>query len=190
MSILCYFSDVSRKYKFYNKEGLYFISFATIYWVDVFVRDEYFRVMVESLAYCRSEKGMEIYAYCIMPSHIHLIFRAKHSNPGDILRDFKAYTSKRLQSEIFNNSKESRKEWLLWMMEKAGKENSNIKSRQFWQQHNKPIELWSPEVIDQKVDYIHMNPVVAGFVSEPENWRYSSTIDYAGSRGELEIDYV
>lgn len=133
---------------------------------------------------------MEIYAYCIMPSHIHLIFRANQSNPGDLLRDFKTFTSKKLQNQIYENSQESRKEWLLWMMEKAGKANSNVKSRQFWQQHNKPIELWSPEVIDQKVDYIHMNPVIAGFVSEPEHWKYSSAGDYSGSKGIMEIDFI
>ncbi|MEQ8903919.1 hypothetical protein [Ekhidna sp.] len=73
-----------------------------------------------------------------------------------------------------------------------GKSNSNVSNRQFWQQHNKPIELWSPEVINQKVDYIHENPVEAGFVSEPEHWKYSSAIDidYAGGKGMLEIDFV
>jgi len=68
--------------------------------------------------------------------------------------------------------------------------NSNVKKRQFWQQHNKPIELWSPAVIDQKVDYIHNNPVEAGFVTEPHNWRYSSSIDYSGGIGMLEIDFI
>ncbi len=181
---------MSRKYKFYNKEGLYFVSFAIVYWIDVFVRDEYFNTVIESLKFCRKEKGMEIYAYCLMPSHVHLIFRAENSNPGDLLRDFKTYTSKKLQRQIFDNNQESRKEWILWMMEKAGKANSNVRSRQFWQQHNKPIELWSSEVIDQKLDYIHMNPVVSGFVSEPEHWKYSSAVDYAGGKGIIDIDSV
>jgi hypothetical protein len=68
--------------------------------------------------------------------------------------------------------------------------NSNVQHRQFWQQHNKPIELWSPEVIDQKVDYIHQNPVVAGYVLEAEHWKYSSAVDYSGGKGLLEIDYI
>ncbi len=131
---------MSRKYKFHNKEGLYFVSFATVYWVDVFIRDEYFDLIIQSLDFCRKNKGMEIYAYCIMTSHVHLIFRAKEANPGDILRDFKSFTSKEVQKIISENVQESRKEWLLWMMEKAGSQNSNIKKRQFLQQHNKPIE--------------------------------------------------
>ena len=166
---------MSRKYKFYNKEGLYFVSFVPIaigiYWIDVFVRDMYFYTLVESLDYCRKNKGMEIYAWCIMPSHVHLIFRGKENNPGDLLRDFKTFTSKKIQGLISENHQESRKEWILWLMERAGLKNSNVKKRQLWQQHNKPIELWSHEVIDQKVDYIHFNPVESGFVTEPHHWK-------------------
>ena len=179
---------MSRKYKFQNKEGLYFVSFATVYWIDVFVRDLYFSTVVESLDYCRKNKGMEIYSWCIMPSHIHLVFRSKDNIPGGLLRDFKTFTSKNLQKQIEENIEESRREWMLWMMERAGKNNSNVKNRQFWQQHNQPVELWSAKVIQQKVDYIHLNPVEAGFVLEPHHWKYSSTIDYSGGNGLLEID--
>ena len=56
---------------------------------------------------------MEIYGYCIMPSHIHLIFRAKNNNPSDIIRDFKTFTSKKIVRLIEENPQESRKEWLL-----------------------------------------------------------------------------
>ena len=181
---------MSRNYKFHNKEGLYFISFATINWIDVFVRDEYFMALVDSLAWCRKEKGMEIYSWCIMPSHVHLVFRAKDANPSELLKSFKTYTSKTLQQMIKEHPQESRREWILWFMARAGLKNSNVKNMQFWQQHNKPIELWSPEVIDQKVDYIHNNPVVAGFVTEAHYWKYSSAIDYSGGKGMLEIDFV
>jgi putative transposase len=78
-----------------------------------------------------------------MPSHIHLIFAAENNNPGDLLRDYKTHTSKELQSAIKVNAGESRREWLVWMFERAGQKNSNVKNGQFWQQNNKPIELWS-----------------------------------------------
>ena len=181
---------MSRKYKFYNKEGLYFVSFATINWIDLFVREQYFTIVVESLDYCRKNKGMEIYCWCIMPSHIHLIIRAKENNPDAVLGKFKEYTSKKLQKEIEGNQQESRREWMLKTMEQAGQKSSNVKNRQLWQHHNKPIELWSPEVIDQKVDYIHNNPVEAGFVAEPWHWKYSSAVDYSGGKGLLEIDFI
>jgi putative transposase len=100
-----------------------------------------------------------------VPSHIHLVFAAENNNPGDLLRDYKTHTSKELQAAIKNNPVESRREWLVWIacsdgevfsgFERAGQKNCNVKNGQFWQQNNKPIELWSSEVIDQKVDYIH-----------------------------------
>ena len=181
---------MSRKYKFYNQEGLYFVSFAVVYWLDVFVRDTYFGILVDSLDYCRKNKGLEIYAWCIMPSHVHLVLRAKENNPGVVLKEFKTFTSKKMQAAISENIQESRKEWLIWMMARAGLKNSNVQHKQFWQQHNKPIELWSPAVIEQKVNYIHHNPVEAGFVTEPYYWKYSSAIDYAGGKGLLEIDLI
>lgn len=181
---------MSRKYKFHNHEGLYFVSFATVYWINVFIRDMYFDILVQSLDYCRKNKGMEIYAWCIMPSHVHLIFSAKDNNPGELLKSLKTYTSKQLQLAIITNVQESRKEWLLWMMRRAGSKNSNVKNRQFWQQNNHPIELWSIEVIEQKLNYIHDNPVESGFVLEPHHWKYSSAIDYSGGKGLLDIDYL
>ena len=111
---------MSRKYKFHNPEGVYFVSFATVYWLDVFVWEQYFVTMVESLEYCRKNKGLELFAYSILPSHAHLIFRDKDYDPGKLLKEIKTHTSKKLQELIIDNPKESRKEWLLWMMEKAG----------------------------------------------------------------------
>lgn len=181
---------MSRKYKFHNQEGLYFVSFATVFWLDVFVREAYFLTVLESLRFCRERKGMRIYCYCIMPSHIHLIFRSEQGDPSGLLRDFKTFTSKELQRNIAENPTESRKEWLLWMMKHAAEEKRNVKTRQFWQHHNQPIELWSASVIDQKVDYIHMNPVQAGFVMEPQHWKYSSALDYSGGKGQLAIDWI
>jgi putative transposase len=181
---------MSRKYKSHNLEGIYFVSFATVYWLDIFIREQYFVAFVESLEYCLTNKGMELFAYYILPSHVHLIFRDKNNNPGRLLKELKTYTSKKLQELIIENPQESRKEWLLWMMERAGKQNSNVKNSQFWQQHNKPIELWSNEVIDQKLDYIHNNPVEAGFVIEPQSWKYSSAANYCGELGVIEIDLL
>src|SRR5215216_935691 len=101
-------SPVSRKYKFLNKEGLYFVSFATVNWIDVFTRPVYNEVITESLTYCKNNLGMEIYCWCIMPSHIHLIYRARDNNPEVILGGFKEFTAKKLVKEIEGNIQESR----------------------------------------------------------------------------------
>jgi len=56
---------MSRKYKFHNKEGLYFVSFATVYWIDIFTRHIYCDIIVDSLTYCKKNLGLEIYCWCI-----------------------------------------------------------------------------------------------------------------------------
>ncbi|HET8809999.1 MAG TPA: transposase [Flavobacteriaceae bacterium] len=181
---------MSRKYKFHNPTAAYFVSFATVYWIDVFTREDYFKIIANSLAFCRKEKGMELFAYCIMPSHLHLLFRSQNENPGGLLRDFKGFTSKNIVRAINENPQESRKEWMLWMFKKAGAKNSNVKEYQFWQQHNQPIELWSTPVIKQKLSYIHNNPIKSGFVKEAWEWKYSSARNYAEMDAVIAIDEV
>ena len=181
---------MSRNYKFKNNEGVYFVSFATVYWIDVFTREKYFAILIESIDYCRKDKGMELYAYCFMTNHVHLIFRSENSDPSGLIRDFKKYTAKKVMSSIENNHQESRREWLLWMFAKAGEKKGNITKYQFWQHHNKPIELWSTNVIKQKLDYIHNNPVVSGFVVNPEDWKYSSARNFQEDATVLDIDNI
>jgi putative transposase len=180
---------MSRKYKFHEKGGAYFVSFSTVNWIDVFTRDLYFAIMTESLDYCRKNKGMEIYGYCIMPSHVHLIFRSALGDPSGLMRDLKGFTSRKIMKIIQDNPQESRKEWMLWMFERAGKKNSNVKEKQFWQQNNQPIEIWSLIVFEQKLNYIHNNPVESGFVTDPIDWKYSSARNYGNDdQTVLEID--
>jgi hypothetical protein len=76
------------------------------------------------------------------------------------------------------------------MFERAGKKKSNVSKYQFWQHHNKPIELWSTSVIKQKLDYIHNNPVEAGFVTEPTQWKYNSARNIADQDPAFEIDAI
>lgn len=177
---------MSRNYKFHNPEGLYFVSFAVIGWLDVFTRNEYKDLLVESLAFCQQKKGLEVHAWCIMTSHIHLIFRSiAGQNPELLLGDFKRFTSRNIIKAIQDNPKESRKEFLLAFFKKEAEKTSNTSNNQFWRHDNKPIELWSNEVIQQKIDYIHKNPVEEGYVFRPEDYKYSSAIDYSGEKGIL-----
>lgn len=131
---------------------------------------------------------MELYCFCFMPSHVHFIFRSKNKDPSGLLRDFKSYTSKKVIEAITNNPQESRKEWLLWMFERAGKNNASTTRYQFWQHHNKPIELWSEKVIKQKIEYIHNNPLEIGFVTNPVDWKFSSARNFQDDHTVLKID--
>ena len=172
---------MSRRYKFEKPDGLYFITLTVIDWIDVFIRNEYKNIVIENLEYCQRNKGLEIFAWCIMTSHAHLIIRAQESyHLSDILRDFKKFTSKKILKSIKDNPQESRKQMLLEQFE------TNQGTR-FWQPGNHPIELWSNTVINQKLTYIHQNPVEEGVVFHPQDYMYSSAYDYAGGKGLLDI---
>ena len=88
---------------------------------------------------------------------------------------------------IETNNQESRKDWMLNSFKKAAKTNSNNTINQFWQQHNRPIELWSSEVTQQKIVYTHHNPVVAGFVENDYEYLHSSARDYSGIKGSVKV---
>ena len=176
---------------FHHHNQLYFVSFATVNWVDVFVRRIYCDIMADSLRFCIENKGLELYAWCIMSSHVHLIISTETGNLSDIMRDMKKHTSVALKTAIKSHPAESRREWMLGTMYKAGKDNINNKDFQFWMQHNHPIELSSNNLLDERLNYIHMNPVVAGFVDQPEAWLYSSARDYAGvAKGKIDLIFI
>lgn len=117
---------------------------------------------------------------------MHLVFRSvDNQEPQNLLGDFKKFTSKAIIQAIKKNPKESRREWLLGHFKKAALVKSNVTNFQFWRHDNKPIELWSNKVIDEKINYIHQNPVEARLVYKPEEYIYSSAKDYAGEKGLL-----
>lgn len=178
---------MSRNYKFHNPEGLYFVSFAVVEWLDVFTRNEYKDILLQSLSFCQREKGMEIIAWCIMTNHVHLVFRSiKEQHPAFLLGNFKRFTSKTLVKAIQENPRESRKEFLLEQFRKAAAKSSNVNEYQFWRHDNKPIELWSNKVIWEKISYVHNNPVEAGLVYKAHDYVYSSASDYADEKGLLD----
>ncbi|HVM86888.1 MAG TPA: transposase [Puia sp.] len=76
---------MSRKYKFGDSDKLYFISFAVVYWIDVFIREEYKKIMIENWQYCQQNKGLEIYGWAIMPSHVHMIIGSNKNKLEDIV---------------------------------------------------------------------------------------------------------
>jgi REP element-mobilizing transposase RayT len=166
---------MSTAYKFGNQTMPYFVTFATVQWMDVFVRSEYVKILLDSLAYCQKEKGLILHAWCIMPSHLHLIMSTEQDAMQNILRDYKRFTAIALLDAIAHHPGESRKEWMLWMFERA----SVKEKHQFWQHDNHPIELVSQSFFDQKLAYIHENPVKAGFVEQGHHWHWSSARNYA-----------
>ncbi len=172
---------MSRKYKIWNQDKLYFVTFTTIEWIDLFTRRVYRDILLDSLRYCQNNKGLDLCAYCIMSRHAHLIIGRSGDQPIEgIIRDIKKFTSVKIIEEVQMNSEESRKEFLLWHFGKAGRFNPNNKNFQVWQQHSHPIELNTNNKLTRCLNYIHQNPVQAGIVLSPEEYLYSSASNYAG----------
>tara|TARA_R110001592_G_scaffold72804_5_gene222486 strand:+ start:82 stop:387 length:306 start_codon:yes stop_codon:yes gene_type:complete len=101
---------MSRAYKFKDQTKPYFVTFAIVNWVDLFTRKEYCEVLIDSIKYCQKEKGLIVYAWVIMSSHVHMIIGTEDREMQNILRDLKSYTSRKLKEEIKNHTQESRKE--------------------------------------------------------------------------------
>ena len=174
---------MSEKYTTYPG-GTFFVTLTVVGWIDLFTRAEYCELILENLQYCIDNKGLLLYSYCIMPSHIHLIAGVSKGNLGDIMRDFKGYTSRELIKTIENNSSESRRDWLLHVLEYYGKYKVSNKMYQVWQHGFHPIDLTSDRLFYQKMEYIDNNPVKARMVDVAENYVYCSS--YPNSPLKLE----
>jgi hypothetical protein len=124
-----------------------------------------------------------------MTNHLHTISSCEEGNDlGLIWRNIKSFTAMKLIDAIINNPKESRRESLLHTFEEAGKRSSDCFKYKFWEHENHPVLLDTTAIFNEKINYLHWNPVVAGFVSEPWHWLYSSGLDYFTSKkGLLDI---
>ena len=158
---------------------LFFVTLTTVGWVDVFTRNDYKNILVENLQYCQKNENLDIYCYVIMSNHIHMICRGQDKDLKELLGRFKSYSAKQIIKAIENNAQESRKEWLLYLFNYFAKANNQYSKNHFWQYTTHPVLLYSNDVIKQKMDYIHLNPVRAGLVNEPENYIYSSANIYS-----------
>jgi putative transposase len=182
---------MSSKYKVGEDAIAHFVTFSVVGWVDVFSRESYKEIFVNSLNHCRENKGLKLHAWVIMTNHVHLIISSEINKLEDIVRDLKKYTSKKITAAIKENPIESRKEWMMNLFSFAGKTNNNNKEYQFWKQDYHPIELNSAEKLKERLDYLHENPVGSGLVWEPWHYKYSSAIDYyTNEHGLLAIEHL
>ena len=180
---------MSRRYKFGSEEKLHFISYSVVFWIDIFTRTEYTEVLIDSWRYCQQHKGLEIYSWVIMTNHVHLIIGTSKDPFQNIVRDMKRHSSTQLKLLIKANEHESRREWILFMLNKTKLGVNSAGEWQFWQQ-NRPIEIANENMFHRAMEYIHQNPVKAGFVEKEEDWLHSSARDFHGGKGLLELNYI
>lgn len=181
---------MSEKYKVRDHERAYFMTLTVTGWVDVFTRNNHRMVVVDALKYCQTYKGLELFAWCLMSNHLHLIARSVGSLtlPG-ITRDLKKHTAKSIILQI-QEEPESRREWMLGLFAERASELNRISNYKFWQDGFHPIELYGSSVIMEKVKYVHQNPVISYLVQYPEHWMFSSARNYADLDGLLDVTII
>jgi REP element-mobilizing transposase RayT len=160
-----------KQYRIHPEETSYYYTTSTITdWLPVFQEDRYFQIVIESLKFCRQNKGLFLLAYVIMPTHFHMVTaNSDETSLSDIMRDFRQYTSRRIRTLLQQDGRVA----FLDLFRKAAKMRPNQEFK-VWSDDFHPIALKSNEWMKQKIDYIHNNPVRKGFVESPEHWKYSS----------------
>ena len=178
---------MSDKYKITAQNECYFLTITVVDWVNVFTRKPYKQSIIDSLRYCQQQKGLEIYAFCLMTNHLHLIARATgKQGMSEILRDFKKFTAKAI-IRLIKEENDSRQKWLIDRFAFAGKYLNRIKNFKFWQDGNHAEVIYTPAFFYQKLDYIHNNPVREMIVEHPEDYLFSSARNYAGLDNVLKV---
>ncbi len=170
------------RYQFDKEKGLYFITASTVKFIPLFTSARYCQIITEALQYARDEKDVKIIAFVIMDNHVHVLLEGEDlSNKIKALKGFTAH-------EIIKQLDNEKTNWLLKEF-KFYKKAYKIKSHyQIWQEGVHPQLMQTIEMVLQKIEYIHYNPVKRGLVRKPEDWLYSSASNYVYDEGIIEID--
>ena len=179
-----------RPYTARDPEGTYFITSTVVDWIDLFIRQCYHDCLIDSLKHCIEHRGLNLHAYVIMTSHFHAIVSAKEGCklPG-IIRDLKRFTSKAL-TDMMKDIPESRREWLLEKFQTEANRTKRGNHYIVWQEGYHAKQCYSEGFTMQKLNYIHRNPVVEGWVDKAEDYVYSSARNYMGQSGVIEVELL
>ena len=159
-------------------ETKYFLTLTLLEWLNIFTMECYFKVLTSSLNYCIDNKGLIINGYVFMTNHIHLLVDTQENiSLINIIRDFKRHTTKKIMELVY---KDNRK-YILWYTQNSFRKKSK-NNQQIWRVSNWPVTVESDWFFEQKLNYIHYNPVARGFIEDPIEWKYSSAKDYLTDR--------
>jgi putative transposase len=150
----------------------YFVTSTVIDFVVIFDQKIYIDIILENLDFYRNKYGFRLFAFVIMPEHLHMILHPVHKTKiKDIMRDFKSYTSKKLTAQL----KEDCRFEILNRLKKFATPKIE---HPFWTEGNRPIPIYKEKVLRSKIDYIHANPIRRGLVKDLDDYPYSSFRNY------------
>jgi putative transposase len=178
-----------KGYFIHDQQAIYYMTFTVVGWIDVFTRSIYRDMLIDSFKYCQQTKGLRLHAYVIMSNHVHLVASVTENySLSNFVRDCKKFTSKQIIEHIQQNLTESRRDWMLHQFKYYASRHSRNEHHQLWEHENHFVELFTEAFTQQKIEYIHQNPVRAGLVYRPEDYVYSSASNYAGLDQIIDVD--
>ncbi len=169
------------RYRIFEQEYPYFLTSTVVSWLPVFAHAPFVDIVLESWRFLQRERGVRIYGYVILENHLHWI--ASADDLDEQVGRFKSYTARRIIDELQQRGFSALLEELRYFKLR----HKIDQTYQLWQEGNHPQQIQGDEMMRQKLDYVHANPVRRGYVDDPVHWRYSSARNYAGAKGLIEV---
>ena len=168
------------RYRITDETAPHFVTCTVLHWLPIFTHPDTVDIVLTSLRYLQS-RGLKVYAWVILENHLHLLVQSEQLSKD--MASFKSFTAKQLLQFL----RERNAKTLLEQFQFYKKAYKDDREYQFWQEDYHPELIFSDDMMRQKIDYIHHNPIKRGYVDLAEHWRYSSARDYTGGAGLLEI---
>jgi len=168
------------RYKIKEKSP-HFITCTTVNWIPLFSSPSIVNILLESLSFLQDNQRIIIYAYVILENHLHMILSS--SELSKEIGIFKSYTARK----IIDYLQEKNAIHILDLLKYYKLNHKKDRTFQIWQEGSHPQAITNDDMMLQKIEYIHLNPVKRGFVDKPEHWRYTSARNYSDMDGLLEI---
>jgi REP element-mobilizing transposase RayT len=169
------------RYRFHEMGYPYIMTCTVNGWLPIFTRPEAVKIVFDSWKFLQEKREFKLFAFVILENHLHLIASAPELS--DVMQRFKSYTARCLIDLLTEHKAE-----LLLLQLRALKLRFKIESEyQLWQEGSKPKQIQNDEMMLQKIEYIHMNPVQRGYVDDPVHWRWSSARNYLRPPGVIEV---
>ena len=168
------------RYHFTDPALPHFVTLTVLHWIPVFTRPATVDIVLNSLRHLQTET-LKIYAWVILENHLHMVAQSQNL-PKDLMR-FKSHTAQQLIQYLEAHKIKP----ILDQLKFYKKAHKSDRTYQFWQEGSHPEWIQNTEMLKQKVDYIHNNPVKRGYVDLPEHWRYSSARSYLNKEGLIEV---
>jgi putative transposase len=160
------------RYKIYNAELPHFLTMTVVGWLPIFSNLEVVEIIFDSLRYLQDCKKAKLYAYVIMENHLHCIILSNEFKR--VIQSFKSYTAR----AIIDYYIEHKNVDILGKLRKNKLSHKKLSEYQVRQEGSRPEEINTDEMMHQKVEYIHNNPIRRGYVEQSSHWWYSSAQNY------------